>query len=187
MEIKCAYDELIAIEKLKPNPKNPNKHPPKQIELLAKIIGKTGWRSPIVVSNLSGFIVRGHGRLEAAKLAGFKKVPVDYQDYINAKQEMADLVADNRIAELAEIDMPKLNMIMEDLDDGGGFDMDLTGYEWINPEKTKPSLKPMNISAPPAMTWCLVGIPSNQLHQIQDCIDKIALNKNTIVEMGVGN
>lgn len=31
-------------------------------------------------------------------------MPVDYQNYTNEAEEYADLVADNRIAELAEID-----------------------------------------------------------------------------------
>ena len=63
MKINCAYDELVDVSKLVPNPKNNNKHPKEQIERLAKIIDFQGQRTPIVVSNRSGFIVKGHGRL----------------------------------------------------------------------------------------------------------------------------
>ena len=63
ISIHCAHDELVDITTLVPNPRNPNRHPDKQIELLAKIIQNQGWRAPITVSTRSGFIVRGHGRL----------------------------------------------------------------------------------------------------------------------------
>lgn len=104
MKIECAYDELIDIHKLQPNPKNPNKHPEKQIALLAKIIDYQGQRSPIVVSKLSGFITKGHGRLDALKRLGWPQAAVDYQEYTDEAQEYADMVADNKIAELADHD-----------------------------------------------------------------------------------
>ena len=74
--VYCAYDEEIAISELKPNPRNPNTHPKEQIELLAKIIKKTGWRSPITVSTLSGMIVKGHGRLMAADIKLNKNIVI---------------------------------------------------------------------------------------------------------------
>lgn len=100
----CAHDAIVDVTKLVPNPMNPNTHPDSQIQLLGRIIRQAGWRAPITVSNRSGFIVKGHGRLAAALLEGVKEVPVDYQNYTNEAEEYADLIADNRIAELAEID-----------------------------------------------------------------------------------
>ena len=128
----CAHDAIVAIEKLIPNPKNPNTHPDAQIQALGRIIRQTGWRAPITVSKRSGFIVKGHGRLAAAKLEGLTEVPVDYQNYTNEAEEYADLVADNRIAELAEIDNKLLADIFADIDTGE-IPMELTGYtdkEW---------------------------------------------------------
>ena len=58
---------LIRRDELVPNPRNPKQHPQSQVTLLAKVIGHQGWRSPIVVSTRSGFIVAGQGRYEAAK------------------------------------------------------------------------------------------------------------------------
>ncbi|MCP3684557.1 MAG: site-specific DNA-methyltransferase [bacterium] len=103
-QFKCAYDKIEDIAKLVPNPKNPNKHPDKQIKMLAKIIKHQGQRSPVVVSNRSGFIVKGHGRLSAIQSLGWAEVAVDYQDYESEAQEFQDMVADNKIAELAEHD-----------------------------------------------------------------------------------
>ena len=127
-------EKEISVEDIIPNPRNPNTHSEKQIKLLGKIIKFQGWRLPIVVSNLSGFIVRGHGRLETAKHLGLEKAPVSYQDYENEAQEWADLIADNRIAELAEIDRGSLKDLIEELDTGE-LDLDLTGFDGENLDK----------------------------------------------------
>lgn len=127
MKIECAHDELVELHKLIPHPKNPNKHPDNQIERLSKIIDFQGQRSPIVVSNLSGFIIKGHGRLEAIKKLGWDKAAVDYQDYENEAQEYADIVADNAIAEWANLDLSLVNTEMLDL--GPDFDVELLGIE----------------------------------------------------------
>ncbi|MCZ7637645.1 MAG: ParB N-terminal domain-containing protein [Verrucomicrobia bacterium] len=74
--VNCAFDELVPLEKLVPNQRNPNQHPEVQVRLLAKVIAHQGWRSPVVVSKRSGFIVSGHGRYEAAKVLGLTAVPV---------------------------------------------------------------------------------------------------------------
>lgn len=125
--IYCSYTKIEPIEKLKPNPRNPNKHPKEQIEMLASIISENGWRAPITVSTLSGLVVKGHGRLEAAKLLGLKNVPVDYQDYDNESLELADLLADNRIAELSKNDKRMLLNLFEEFDTGA-VDFELSGY-----------------------------------------------------------
>ena len=123
----CAHDKIVDVATLVPNPKNPNQHPDAQIQLLGRIIRQTGWRQPITVSKRSGFIVKGHGRLSAALLEGMKQAPVDYQNYTNEAEEYADLVADNRIAELAETDNKLLADIFADIDTGE-IPMELTGY-----------------------------------------------------------
>ena len=126
IKVHCSYTELVDPEMLVPNPRNPNQHPKRQIELLAKIIQTQGWRAPVTVSNRSGFIVRGHGRLAAAMLLGCK-VPVERQDYASEAEEWADLVADNRIAELASIDTEEMARLLSDLS-GLDIDIELTGY-----------------------------------------------------------
>ena len=125
--VHCAHDALVDPATLVPNPKNPNTHPDSQIQLLGRIIRQTGWRQPITVSNRSGFIVKGHGRLAAALLEGVKAVPVDYQNYANEAEEYADLVADNRIAELAEIDQKMLADIFANVD-MSEIPTELTGF-----------------------------------------------------------
>jgi len=130
--VHCAHDELADVDVLVPNPRNPNRHSEEQIRLLAKIIRHQGWRAPITVSNRSGFIVRGHGRLAAAKLLGVDLAPIDRQDYGSEAEEWADLVADNRLSELNEMDGAALKDILQELDSGMlqvlGADMELTGF-----------------------------------------------------------
>lgn len=133
VEVWCAFDELAPIETLKSNPKNPNKHPDSQIELLAKNIKYLGWRHPITVSKRSGFIVAGHGRLMAAQKLGLQIVPVDYQDFNSDADEMATLVADNRLAELSETSEDELKKILSELD--GEIDIDLTGFSETDAEQ----------------------------------------------------
>lgn len=128
IKVHCSYDEMVGIDTVVRHPRNPNTHPVDQIRLLAKIILNQGWRSPITVSNLSGFIIKGHGRLDAAEMLKLNKVPIDRQDYENEAAEWADMVADNRIAELADMDRPLLKDLLEELDTGE-FDMELTGFD----------------------------------------------------------
>lgn len=112
-KVFCAYDEIVSTEELKANPLNPNTHPEEQIQLLAQIITKAGWRAPITVSNRSGYVVKGHGRLLAAKLAGLTSVPVDYQEYSSDEEEYADMIADNKIAEFSILDKKLIAGIFE--------------------------------------------------------------------------
>ena len=95
---KCAYSKIIDLDKLVPHECNRNTHPDKQIQALAKIISKTGQRSPIIISKLSGKIVKGHGRYEALKRLEWTSAAVDYQDYSSEQEELEDRVADNEIA-----------------------------------------------------------------------------------------
>lgn len=138
----CSFTEEVEIHKLQPNPKNPNSHPDRQIELLAKIIDYQGQRSPIVVSKRSGFIVKGHGRLDAIKKLGWEKCAVDFQDYESEAQEYADMIADNKIAELAEHDD---NLMIEEIKELGIEDFELLGMDDfeipIEPDEAKEEIE----------------------------------------------
>lgn len=115
------------VKDLKPNPKNNNKHSKEQIDRLAKIIAYQGQRSPIVVSNQSGFMTKGHARLQAMKKLGWDKVAVDFQDYDSQEAEYADMTADNAIALWAELDLSAINCELPEL--GPDFDLEMLGIE----------------------------------------------------------
>ena len=125
--VYCTYDKIVPIGELKSNPKNPNRHPPEQIEALGGIIRGSGWRNNITVSTRSGLIVKGHGRLLAAQLEELAEVPVEYQSYKSEADELADMTADNRLAELAETDDAALAAALGEID-AAGLDLALSGY-----------------------------------------------------------
>jgi DNA modification methylase len=130
MKVRCKYDDLVPLHKIIPNPKNPNEHNPESIDFLAKNIDYQGVRWPIIVSNRSGFIAAGHGRLYAAMKNKYETFPVVYQDFESEAQEYEFLVADNKLAEFSETDhelvleaikdIPNINLemlAMPDLED----------------------------------------------------------------------
>ena len=127
MIFNCSYDELVSTHKLVGHPKNPNKHPDNQIDRLAKIIDYQGQRSPVVVCRDTGFIIVGHGRLEAMKKLGWDKVAVNYQTFKDDAQRYAHMTADNAIADWAALDLSQINTDMLDL--GQELDLELLGIE----------------------------------------------------------
>ena len=126
-KIHCEYTELQDPDKLIGHPKNPNEHSEEQIRLLAKIIDHQGFRNPIVVSKRSGFIVAGHARLKAALSLQLKEVPVDLQDFETEADEYAHLVADNKIAELADADNTLIAELIAELEEQG-LSSELAGF-----------------------------------------------------------
>ena len=118
--------EWVKTADLTPRPNNRNSHPEEQIDRLAKIVDHNGFRVPIIVSKLSGLVVAGHGRLEAAKRLGLEKVPVIYQDFASEDEEYQFHVADNGIARWAELDLSGINADLENI---GPIDIDLLGIK----------------------------------------------------------
>src|SRR5260370_9414625 len=93
--IFCAHTELVDPVKLVPHTQNPKRHSQRKLELYGKVVAG-GWRRAIVVSNLSGFVISGHGaRLAAIDVLKIDKVPVDRQDFASAEAEKAAMLADN--------------------------------------------------------------------------------------------
>lgn len=125
--IHCAHQKLVPVDKVKQYPRNNKIHTESQLAMLTKAIKVQGFRAPVTVSVQSGYIVRGHARLEAAKRLGLSAVPVDYQNYANEEAERLDRIADNKIAELAEWDMVNIKDELQELD-VGDLDMDLSGF-----------------------------------------------------------
>ena len=118
---------MVPVSEIKPRPDNRNSHPAEQIDRLAKIIEYQGFRDPLIVSNRSGLLVSGHGRIMAAKKLGLTEVPVTYQDFDSDEQEYAAMVSENSIASWAELDLSGINSDLGDL--GPDFDIDLLGLK----------------------------------------------------------
>lgn len=128
IQVHCAFNELVEVDKMMPHPDNPNVHPSKQITRLAFNIANHGWRQVITVSKRSKFVVSGHARLLAAKELNLLHVPVNYQSFKSKAMELAVLVSDNEIAELATISGPAMADILLHLDNVN-YDLSLTGMD----------------------------------------------------------
>ena len=126
IEIKCSFDQIVPLNELVNHPKNPNKHSKEQIERLSKLFTYHGIRLPIIVSKHSGFIVSGHGRKQAAIKSGMTSFPVSFQNFEDDDHEYAFMVADNAIADWAELDLSEINMEIQNI---GPFDIDMLGLK----------------------------------------------------------
>jgi hypothetical protein len=125
VQIKIDQIKLVLIDELVPNPKNRNQHSQDQVEELARHYKVQGMRTPIIVSNQSGFIVAGHGRYLAAIRAGLKEVPVSFQDFKTPAEEYAFGIADNGLGLWSRLDFSAIHKDVLDL--GPDFQIDDLG------------------------------------------------------------
>ncbi len=113
------------IDKLKPAPYNPRKISSKELEKLQRSIDEFGFVQPVIINQVTGFVVGGHQRIKAAKELGYKRLPV-IETPLTEDQEKALNVALNKIS--GEWDLPLLKDLFETLDTGD-FDLTLTGFD----------------------------------------------------------
>lgn len=126
---KDIFMKKISIKDLKPYPKNARTHSPKQIRQIAKSITTFGFTNPVLVDK-DNCILAGHGRVEAAKLAGLTEVPALVISHLSPAQKKAYILADNRLAELSGWDKDILKVELEELQSiDCNFDLTLTGFD----------------------------------------------------------
>ena len=87
------------------------------VPALANSIRTLGFRSPIYV-DAAGIVRIGHTRLKAARALGLKKVPiVRLEADLPAEKIRLLQLADNKIAEMSEWNLPELQKSMDELQD----------------------------------------------------------------------
>ena len=116
----------LPIGELKPFQKNPKRHPRRQIDALKKSMETFGYTNPVII-NKDNMVVAGHGRLLAAKELGFTEIPTIKLD-LPYEKAVAYVLADNRLAELAENDDKLTAEILEMVKDNPDIDMEAVGY-----------------------------------------------------------
>ena len=102
------------VAELVPYARNARKHSAQQIDSLAASIGRFGFNVPVCV-DANGGIVAGHGRVLAAKRLGMQTLPVVLVDHLSEKDKRAFIIADNKIADMADWDTVILADEMTDL------------------------------------------------------------------------
>ena len=90
------------------------KHPKTQVQKLAKIINKYGFLVPIVIDT-DNKIISGNGRYLAAKSLGLETVPTIEVSHLSDEEKRAFAIADNKIAESSEWNIPNLTLEIKDL------------------------------------------------------------------------
>lgn len=116
------------VASLVPDPRNARTHPRRQIEQIVASIRNFGFTNP-VLTEPSGKIIAGHGRLLAARQLGLAEIPVIEIAGLSDAQVRALRLADNKIALNAGWDVEILKLELADLA-LPEFDMDLslTGF-----------------------------------------------------------
>jgi hypothetical protein len=118
--------KLVDPKTLKKDPENRNKHSDEQIERFCKLLQAYGMRWPILVSERTGIIKAGEGRLLAALKLKMPQVLVSYQEFGSDEIEYGFGISDNAIAAWAELD---LDSVHTDLKDMPGLNIDLLGIK----------------------------------------------------------
>ena len=122
--------DYIPLAKLTPYAGNSRAHSPEQVEALARSIRTYGFNNPVLIDG-NGEIIAGHGRVQAAALAGLDSVPCIRLGHLSDAQRRAYVIADNRLGELSSWDMAKLASEIEELaiDADSGFDIADLGFD----------------------------------------------------------
>ena len=123
-DLKVEYRDPKA---LKPYDRNARTHSKKQIRQIADSIERFGWTNPVLIDGQDQ-IVAGHGRVAAAKRLGIAAVPTIRLEYMSEVEIRAYVIADNRLAELADWDDEILAIELQALIELD-FDVELTGFE----------------------------------------------------------
>ena len=88
----------VRLSEIKSYERNAKKHPPEQVERIAKSLQEFGWKQPLVIDR-NNVIVTGHGRYLAAKSIGEKTVPCIRADDLTDEQIQAYRLIDNKVSE----------------------------------------------------------------------------------------
>lgn len=189
--MKVVSTETISIGDLVPHPRNYQSHPADQLEHIKASLESHGLYRSIVVAS-DGYILAGHGVVEAAKALGWTEIECKVVDVEhNAPKAIQILIGDNEIGKLAQIDDRELTELLKEIADrddeidllGTGFDKEVlanllmisrpasevadhdAAAEWVGmPE----------FESPPKLYKVLISCDSEK-HR-QELVDKLDLN-----------
>lgn len=125
--IEKRIDEIIPYEK------NPRRND-KAVTYVVNSIKQFGFKVPLVIDK-DGMIVCGHTRWKAAKRLKMKTLPCVIADDLTDEQIRAFRLADNKVAEIADWDIPMLNFELGELK--GFFDFSDFGFDFSDTRLTE--------------------------------------------------
>lgn len=118
------------IEDLSAYEHNAKIHSDDQIRRLQESIREFGIVKPVLIDE-DGMILAGHGIVEAAKAEGLEELPCIHAKDLSEAQKKAYILADNKLAELADWDMDEVERELAALEEMD-FDTLITGFEFDN-------------------------------------------------------
>ena len=118
---------LVPIDDLVPYANNAKIHSPEQINQIRGSLREFGFVTPVLI-DFDNNIIAGHGRVMAARAEGMEQVPCVMVSNLTEAQRKAYILADNRLAEVAQWDLKALEIELEGLKELN-FDTGLIGFE----------------------------------------------------------
>ena len=103
--------ELVAVDAVRPHPRNPRVG---DLAAISESISKNGFYGAIVAQRSTGYILAGNHRWLAAKKSGLTEVPVLWID-VDDRAAVKILLADNRTSDLGEYDDEALVGLLREL------------------------------------------------------------------------
>ncbi len=89
--------EMVDIDRLVPHDRNARTHSRRQMVAISKSIERFGFLHPVLATGANE-IIAGHGRVAAAKLLGWKEVPVLRCDHMSDDERRAFILGNNSLA-----------------------------------------------------------------------------------------
>ena len=132
----------VKLSDIRPYERNAKIHGPEQIEKLKKSITEFGFVNPCLIDRDYNLIA-GHGRVMAAESLGMEDVPCVFVEGLTDAQRRAYILADNKLAELAEWNNATLAEELAELT-SEGFNIDFAGFEVNIHDDDFPSLDELN-------------------------------------------
>lgn len=119
--------EMWPVESLRGFKDNPREHSAEQVADIAASIRQFGYLAPIVADERRRVILAGHARYAAALRVGLRKVPVVPIGHLSRAQQIAYVIADNRLAEKAAWNRTLLAQHAQELQ-ALDYDVTFTGF-----------------------------------------------------------
>ena len=160
--------EIVAIDTLRPHPRNYREHPDDQLDHIAQSLDDHGFYKNVVTAR-DYTILAGHGVVKGARRKGLQAVPVIRLDLDpDEPRALKILAGDNEIPNLAEADDRLLSEMLREINEaddllGTGFDemmlanflmvtrpaSEIQGFdeaaEWVGMPEYEPSTEPLKI------------------------------------------
>jgi ParB-like chromosome segregation protein Spo0J len=187
--------EIVPLDAVELDPENLNDHDEDSIESIVASLREFGQQTPIVVRQ-DGFVLRGNGVLQAARIIGWDTIQIVRSELVGPKAA-GYAIADNRTAEKSKRNKPRLLKALEELTaelplESLGYTveeiaaLDVEVQELLGAIDTSGVVvKKVNAGPLPKMAWVLIGVPLQKYSAVDEKIRALAATPGVICESAV--